>query len=93
MTPDELFDEIAEELAGLAGQGVTVAPMFGERSLKAAGRGIGCLLGDTLAFRLGAGTSTHAAALALTGAALFDPSGKDRPFKDWVAVPLRHSER
>ena len=29
----------------------------------------------------------------MPGAALFDPSGKHRPFKDWVAVPLAQSDR
>ena len=90
MNADELFDEIAEELAP---RGVTIAPIFGKRSLKAAGKGIGCLLGDRLAFRLGAGTPAHTEALTLAGAALFDPSGKDRPFKDWVAVPVTHAAR
>jgi hypothetical protein len=46
-----------------------------------------------LAFRLGAGTDAHAEALALPGAELFDPSGKGRPFKDWVSVPVAHAGR
>ncbi|MEV6768209.1 hypothetical protein AB0N05_06195 [Nocardia sp. NPDC051030] len=25
--------------------------------------------------------------MSLPGAELFDPSGKGRPFKDWVAIP------
>ena len=32
-------------------------------------------------------------ALALDGAALFDPGGRGRPFKEWVAVPPAHAER
>lgn len=35
------------------------------------------------------GTS-HANALALRGAALFDPSGKGRPMKAWVVVGPEH---
>jgi len=30
----------------------------------------------------------HAKALALPGAQLWDPSGKARPMKEWVAVPV-----
>ena len=32
----------------------------------------------------------HAAALALDGSVLFDPSGKGRPMKDWVVVGPIH---
>ena len=31
-------------------------------------------------------------ALALDGAALFDPGGRGRPFKEWVAVPHTHAD-
>ena len=30
-------------------------------------------------------------ALALDGAHLFDPSGRGRPFKEWVVVPPAHA--
>jgi len=33
------------------------------------------------------------AALALDGAELFDPSGRGRPFKEWVQVPAAHEDR
>jgi hypothetical protein len=48
----------------------------------------GCLFGDGLALKLVAGSPEHARALALPGAELFDPSGRERPFKDWVVVPV-----
>lgn len=88
MTPDALFDDIADDLAPL---GATAGAMFGKRALKGAdGKAFACLKDDRLAFKLGDGTPAHAEALALPGAELFDPSGKHRPFKDWVAVPLTH---
>jgi len=87
---DALFDSIA---ASLAGRGAVAGVMFGKRALKAGGKAFACLKGDVLAFRLGAGTAAHASALALPGAELFDPSTRDRPFKDWVAVPLSQSAR
>ena len=34
---------------------------------------------------------THASALALDGAHLFDPGGRGRPFKEWVVVPNAHA--
>ena len=88
MNPDSLFDDLA---ADLAPRGATAGAMFGKRALKADGKAFACLKGDVLAFRLGDGTAGHAEALALTGAEFFDPSGKERPFKDWVAVPVIHA--
>jgi hypothetical protein len=89
MTPDALLDDIA---ADLAPRGAIAGAMFGKRALKAHGKAFACLKGDLLAFRLGDGTPAHTAALALPGAELFDPSGKHRPFKDWVAIPHAHAE-
>src|SRR5262249_50868672 len=34
----------------------------------------------------------HARALALPGAHLFDPSGRDEPFRQWVVVPSAHAD-
>lgn len=85
---DQLFDELVDECRP---RGAEPASMFGKRSLKAHGKGFACLKGDAVAFRLGEGTPEHAEALALDGAELFDPSERDRPFKDWVSVPLVHS--
>lgn len=79
------FDALA---ADVENAGVTVGKMFGATSLMAGSKAIGCLHGDGIAFKLGRESAGHAAALALPGAALFDPSGMNRPFKDWVVVPL-----
>jgi hypothetical protein len=74
--------------ADVENAGVTVGKMFGATSLMVEGKAIGCLHGDGVAFKLGRDSAGHAAALTLPGAALFDPSGMNRPFKDWVVVPL-----
>lgn len=84
MDTSELFDQIAEDLAAA---GAVAGAMFGKRALLAEGKAFACLKDDALAFRLGAKTPAHAAALGVPGAHLFDPSGKERPFKDWVAIP------
>ena len=68
--------------------------MFGKPALKdEAGKAFACLLGGEIAFRLGRDSPAHSAALGLPGAHLFDPSGKDRPMKDWVSVPPEHAGR
>jgi hypothetical protein len=89
MDADKIFDDIA---ADLGSRGATPGQMFGKRSLTAHGKGFACLKGDRLAFRLGDGTPAHREALALEGAELFDPSARERPFKDWVAVPVAHGD-
>jgi hypothetical protein len=89
LTPDSALDEIADDLAP---RGAATGAMFGKRALTAHGKAFACLKVDLLALRLGAGTPAHTEALALVGADLFDPSGKDRPFRDWVAVPFSHVE-
>jgi len=35
----------------------------------------------------------HQDALSLDGAELFDPSGKNRPMKEWVQVPFDYIEQ
>jgi hypothetical protein len=89
MDLDDLFDQIAGELAAT---GVITGAMFGSRALKRAGKAFACLKNGQFAVRLGEGTPSHADALALPGAELFDPSGQQRPFKDWVALPAEHAE-
>ncbi len=86
----EAFGALA---ADTANAGVTVGKMFGATSLMVGTKAVGCLHGDGVAFKLGRDSAAHATALALPGAALFDPSGMGRPFKDWVLVPLACAEQ
>ncbi|MFG1927238.1 hypothetical protein [Cryptosporangium sp. NPDC048952] len=90
MTPDECFDDILDELAP---EGVHTANMFGSRALKLETKVFAVVHSDDAVFRLGRGTPTHADALALDGAELFDPSGKGRAMKDWVRVPAEHTDQ
>lgn len=89
MDAEARFDEIVDDLAS---RGVLPGALFGARSLTLDGTAFACLKGDHLAVRLGEGSAPHGAALALDGASLFDPSGKGRPFRDWVAVPADESD-
>src|SRR5215212_9805292 len=90
MDAEARFDEIVDDLAP---RGVLPGALFGARSLTVDGTAFACLKSDQLAVKLGAGSAAHTGALALDGASLFDPSGKGRPFKDWVAVPVGESDQ
>jgi hypothetical protein len=45
---------------------------------------------DAVAFKL-PDPIAHGEALKLSGSHLFDPSGKGRPFKEWVVIPAEHA--
>lgn len=89
MDAEARFGEIVDDLAP---RGVLPGALFGARSLTLDGTAFACLKGGQLAVKLGEGSAAHGAALALDGASLFDPSGKGRPFRDWVAVPVDESD-
>jgi TfoX/Sxy family transcriptional regulator of competence genes len=78
---DLLFAELGDPSIGRG-------RMMGRPTLTRSGTMFACLNGDTLGLKLGATTPEHAAALTIDGAELFDPSGKGRPFKDWVSIPV-----
>lgn len=80
----DAFEGVA---ADLAGAGVALGQTFGSRALMANRKAIACLTGDAMAFKLGRDSPEHTRALGLPGAQLFDPSGMNRPFRDWVEVP------
>ena len=69
--------------------GMKPGKMMGMPTLFLGGKAFAGLFGDSMVFRLHG--ETHAYALALSGARLFDPSGMGRPMKAWVLVPLEHA--
>lgn len=89
MDADALFARIGENLCP---RGVLSGALFGARSLTLDGTAFACFKSGALAVRLGAGSALHAEALSLPDSGLFDPSGKGRPFQDWVAIAPSQSE-
>lgn len=65
--------------------------LFGKPCFKTGGKAFICFFQDGMVFKLTG--DIHAAALALEGAQLFDPSGKHRPMKEWVQVPSAHQDK
>ena len=85
---EQRYRALAEELSVSAG--VTPSKMFGMPTLKAGSKAFAGLFHDAMVFRLGG--EAHGRALKLAGAHLFDPSGMNRPMKEWVVVPPEHAE-
>jgi hypothetical protein len=82
------FSDLVEALAP---RGVVRGAMFGMPALKAGSKAFAGVFGDAVVFKLTG--PAHAAAAALKGASLFDPSGMGRAMKEWVVVPLAHAAR
>ena len=69
---------------------ITVSQMFGKVCLKVGGRAFVAQHKEAVVFKLS--EPQHSKAMSLSGAALWDPSGKGRPMKEWVALPVSESK-
>jgi urate oxidase len=65
--------------------------MFGKPCFKINGKAFVCFFQNQMVFKLT--DSTHSEALSLDRTKLFDPSGKNRPMKEWVQVPYEYEEK
>lgn len=65
--------------------------MFGKSCFKIKGKAFTCFFEDDMVFKLSG--NAHSEALSLDGSKLFDPSGKNRPMKEWVQVPYIYKEK
>jgi hypothetical protein len=75
----------------LVAGGAVPGRMMGMPMLFFAGKGFVGQWGDALVLKLD--DDDLAVALSLPGAARFDPSGRNRPMKAWVTVPLEAEGR
>ena len=84
------YDEICDDLVA-RNPAVVLGQMMGMPAIKAGGKMIGgfSCSAQAMVFKL-PNAGEREAALALTGAHLFDPSGAGRPMKEWVVVPPAH---
>ncbi len=85
-----LFRSVA---ADLAPAGVHPGMMFGHPALKLGSTVFACEFYGAMAFKLGRETTVYGEALLLPGSLLFDPSRRDKPFRDWVEVPASSSDQ
>ncbi|OJW72776.1 MAG: hypothetical protein BGO68_00550 [Candidatus Amoebophilus sp. 36-38] len=82
---EELYLTIGKKLPGAES-----SQMFGKPCLKINGKAFACFFQQCMVFKLAG--HTHAEALSLEGAQLFDPSGKGRPMKEWVQIPFNYAD-
>jgi hypothetical protein len=87
----ERYEGIADDLVA-RNPDVELTQMMGMPAIKAAGKLVGGFVrsADAMIFKL-PDAGAHERALALAGAALFDPMG-GRPMREWVQVPAAHAD-
>ena len=90
LEPQAAYEAVVSEM--IATTPTSSGKMFGMPCLKNAnGKTFAGYFEGAMVFKLGG--ASHAEALALAGARLFDPSERGRPMKEWVVVPVEHSLR
>jgi len=82
----ELFIKIGQKL-----NDTEQSQMFGKPCFKINGKAFVCFFQNEMVFKLTG--DSHSEALSLDGSQLFDPSGKNRPMKEWVQVPFDYSKK
>jgi hypothetical protein len=82
------YEKLVAQLSNT--DGVAASQMFGKACLKINGKAFVSQHLEVVIFKL-SGTD-HARALGISGAVLWDPSGKGRPMKEWVALPATASK-
>jgi hypothetical protein len=92
VSPRARYDEIVDDLAA-RDPNVELSQMMGMPCVKSGGKMvIGYESSGAMVFKL-PDEVEHAKALGLDGAKLFDPSGRGKPFKEWVQVPAVHESK
>jgi hypothetical protein len=86
--PRATYDAIADELLA-ENPDVQLGQMMGMPCIKCGGKLIAGIWDEEMVFKL-PDEDVRKQALALDGAHLFDPSGQNKPFKEWVQVPAAH---
>lgn len=91
MDARERYDEVAADLTA-RDPDAQLGQMMGMPVIKHGGKLIAGYRDGAMTFKL-PDASERERALALDGAELFDPSGRGRAMRQWVAVPLAHAAK
>ncbi|MES2038080.1 MAG: hypothetical protein V4495_09590 [Pseudomonadota bacterium] len=82
---EKLVQKLVATVSAESGQ------MFGKACLKINGKAFMAQHKETVVFKLSG--DAHTRAIALADAVLWDPSGKGRPMKEWVALTATHGKK
>ena len=82
---DEIFEAALAQVQ--SAEPISVGQMFGKPCAKVAGKAFMARQGNFIVFKLNG--DSHRMALTYDGASLWDPSGKGRAMREWVAVPAQ----
>jgi hypothetical protein len=72
-------------------KGIEISQLFGKPALKIKGKAFACFFEDCMVFKLTG--EIRAQALNLKKSKLFDPSGANRPMKEWVQVTFENKNQ
>src|SRR6266550_2486003 len=89
MEAEARFNEIADDLAA-QNDDVELGKMFSMPTIKRGGKATSGFWKESMVFKL-ANEAKREQALPLGGAERFDPMG-GRPMREWVVVPVSHSD-
>jgi hypothetical protein len=84
----EKYQELVARLKLI--DGVAAGQMFGKPCLKIHGKAFAAQHKEAVVFKLHG--SSHARAFSCVNAVLWDPSGKNRPMKEWIALTVAHAK-
>jgi len=82
---NNLIEYLTNEYNGVSGQ------MFGKKCIKVNNKAAVALFKEYIVFKLPKEEVVDT--LALDGSVLWDPSGKGRPMKEWVQLPIEHKSK
>lgn len=85
---DQLYSDIGQQFA--AQYGTSVGQMFGKPCLKTSQKAFAAFFKGEMVFKLGQ-QEVNLLRDKYTGSVNWDPSGKNRPMKDWLQVPADFS--
>lgn len=83
---EQYFNRVGSEI-----QDAVKSQLFGKPCYKIGKKAFVCFFHQAMVFKLQG--EAHQEALSLDGSDLFDPSGKNRPMKEWVQIPFDYQEK
>lgn len=86
---DQLYNDIGQQFADQ--YGTTVGQMFGKPCLKTNNKAFSAFFKKEMVFKLGQ-EEVNLLKSKYPGSINWDPSGKERPMKDWLQIPADFSE-